>query len=57
MISFIVPAHNEEAWVGRCVSAIHTGAEFLGEPALGLVFLATVAQLLLGHEPLLSLSP
>ena len=32
MISFIVPAHNEEAWVGRCVSAIHSGAEFLGEP-------------------------
>jgi glycosyltransferase involved in cell wall biosynthesis len=32
MISFIVPAHNEEAWVGRCVSAIHGGAEFPGEP-------------------------
>ena len=32
MISFIVPAHNEEAWVGRCVSAIRSGAEFLGEP-------------------------
>jgi len=32
MISFIVPAHNEEAWVGRCVSAIRTGAESLGEP-------------------------
>jgi glycosyltransferase involved in cell wall biosynthesis len=32
MISFIVPAHNEEAWVGRCVSAIHSGAEFPGEP-------------------------
>ena len=31
MISFIVPAHNEEAWVGRCVSAIHNGAKFLGE--------------------------
>jgi glycosyltransferase involved in cell wall biosynthesis len=27
MISFIVPAHNEEAWVGRCVSAIRNGAE------------------------------
>jgi glycosyltransferase involved in cell wall biosynthesis len=22
MISFIVPAHNEEAWIGRCLSAI-----------------------------------
>jgi len=32
MISFIVPAHNEEAWVGRCISAIHSGTEFLGEP-------------------------
>ena len=32
MISFIVPAHNEEAWVGRCVSCIHSGAESLGEP-------------------------
>ena len=32
MISFIVPAHNEEAWIGRCVSAIRSGAEFPGEP-------------------------
>ena len=32
MISVIVPAHNEEAWVGRCVSAIHSGAGVLGEP-------------------------
>lgn len=32
MISFIVPAHNEEAWVGRCVSAIHSGLESLAEP-------------------------
>ena len=32
MISFIVPAHNEEAWVGPCVSAIRNGAEALGEP-------------------------
>jgi glycosyltransferase involved in cell wall biosynthesis len=32
MISFIVPAHNEESWVGRCVSAIRNGAEPLGEP-------------------------
>ena len=32
MISFIVPAHNEEAWVGRCVSAIRSAAEPLGEP-------------------------
>ncbi len=32
MISFIVPAHNEEAWVGRCVSAIQSGLESLDEP-------------------------
>ena len=32
MISFIVPAHNEEAWVGRCVSAIRNGAESVDEP-------------------------
>lgn len=32
MISFIVPAHNEEAWVGRCVSSIHNGLMSLGEP-------------------------
>jgi glycosyltransferase involved in cell wall biosynthesis len=32
MISFIVPAHNEEAWVGRCVSAIRSGLGTLGEP-------------------------
>jgi glycosyltransferase involved in cell wall biosynthesis len=31
MISFIIPAHNEEAWVGRSVSAIRNGAESLGE--------------------------
>ncbi|MGA2243705.1 MAG: glycosyltransferase [Verrucomicrobiota bacterium] len=32
MISFIVPAHNEEAWVGRCVSAIRGGLESIDEP-------------------------
>jgi glycosyltransferase involved in cell wall biosynthesis len=32
MISFIVPAHNEEAWVGRCVSAIRDGLKCLAEP-------------------------
>jgi glycosyltransferase involved in cell wall biosynthesis len=32
MISFIVPAHNEEAWVGRCVSAIRSAVEPLAEP-------------------------
>jgi len=32
MISFIVPAHNEETWVGRCVLAIRSGLEPLAEP-------------------------
>src|SRR5690348_6577420 len=32
MISFIVPAHNEEAWVGRCVSAIRSGLETVTKP-------------------------
>jgi glycosyltransferase involved in cell wall biosynthesis len=32
MISFIVPAHNEEAWIGRCVSAIRSGLEPIDEP-------------------------
>jgi glycosyltransferase involved in cell wall biosynthesis len=32
MISFIVPAHNEEAWVGRCVLVIRSGLESLNEP-------------------------
>ena len=32
MISFIVPAHNEEVWVGRCVSAVHSALESIGEP-------------------------
>jgi glycosyltransferase involved in cell wall biosynthesis len=27
MISFIVPAHNEETWVGRCISAIRAAVE------------------------------
>src|SRR5690349_12425649 len=30
MITFIIPAHNEEAWVGRCVSAIHSAMEAVG---------------------------
>ncbi len=32
MISFIVPAHNEEVWVGRCISAIRSAMETIGEP-------------------------
>jgi glycosyltransferase involved in cell wall biosynthesis len=32
MISFIIPAHNEEAWIGRSVSAIRSGLESIDEP-------------------------
>ena len=32
MISFIVPAHNEEVWIGRCVSAIRSALESIDEP-------------------------
>ena len=30
MTSFIIPAHNEEAWVGRCLSAIRSAMESAG---------------------------
>jgi glycosyltransferase involved in cell wall biosynthesis len=32
MISFIVPAHNEERWIDKCLSSIRTSMEKLGEP-------------------------
>src|SRR5438034_3350785 len=32
MISFIVPAHNEELWLGKCLASIRTGMEKLSEP-------------------------
>jgi glycosyltransferase involved in cell wall biosynthesis len=32
MISFIVPAHNEQAWIGRCIAAIHAAAREIAEP-------------------------
>jgi glycosyltransferase involved in cell wall biosynthesis len=31
MFSFIVPAHNEEAWIGRCLSAIREAMALVGE--------------------------
>jgi ribosomal protein S18 acetylase RimI-like enzyme len=30
MISFVVPAHNEEAWLGRCLGAIAEAMQFVG---------------------------
>jgi glycosyltransferase involved in cell wall biosynthesis len=32
MISFIVPAHNEELWIGKCLNSIHTAMEKVREP-------------------------
>jgi glycosyltransferase involved in cell wall biosynthesis len=32
MISFIIPAHNEEDWIGRCLAAIHEAMKLVGEP-------------------------
>ena len=32
MISFIVPAHDEELWIGKCLSSIHATMEQLVEP-------------------------
>jgi glycosyltransferase involved in cell wall biosynthesis len=32
MLSFIVPAHNEEALIGRTLAALHDAARALGEP-------------------------
>jgi glycosyltransferase involved in cell wall biosynthesis len=32
VISFIIPAHNEEALIGRTLSAVHESARALGEP-------------------------
>jgi glycosyltransferase involved in cell wall biosynthesis len=32
MLSFIVPAHNEELWIGKCLDSIRTTMEKVGEP-------------------------
>lgn len=32
MISFIVPAHNEAAWIGHCLTAIQSALTTVGEP-------------------------
>jgi glycosyltransferase involved in cell wall biosynthesis len=32
MISFIVPAHNEELWIGKCLDSIRTAMATLAEP-------------------------
>jgi len=31
MLSFIIPAHNEERWIGRCVDTIHAAMEKVDE--------------------------
>ena len=32
MISFVVPAHNEELWIGKCLASIRTSMQSLDEP-------------------------
>jgi len=32
MLSFIVPAHNEELWLGKCLASIHTTMQKVREP-------------------------
>lgn len=32
MITFIIPAHNEELLIGRTISALHIAAEAVNEP-------------------------
>src|SRR5579859_3938572 len=32
MLSYIVPAHNEELWIGKCLHSIRTTMEKVGEP-------------------------
>ena len=32
MISFIVPAHNEERWIGKCLGSIRATMEKVGKP-------------------------
>lgn len=32
MISFIVPAHNEELWIGKCLSSIRATMDKIAEP-------------------------
>lgn len=32
MVSFIIPAHNEAAWIGRTLAGIRTAAESVGAP-------------------------
>src|SRR4030095_5488084 len=32
MISFIVPAHNEERWIGKCLTSIRRTMERIREP-------------------------
>jgi glycosyltransferase involved in cell wall biosynthesis len=32
MVSFIIPAHNEAAWIGRTLKAIRTAADSVGAP-------------------------
>ncbi len=51
MISFIIPAHNEALWIGRCLGSIRTSMEKLGEPyELIVVDDASTNQIAAGHR-------
>jgi hypothetical protein len=32
MLSFIIPAHNEESWIAACISSIYSAIENIDEP-------------------------
>src|SRR5437762_2582847 len=32
MLSFIIPAHNEELWIGKCLDSIVTSMQTIREP-------------------------
>jgi glycosyltransferase involved in cell wall biosynthesis len=32
VISFVIPAHNEKAWIGRCVAAVRRSGDAVGMP-------------------------
>src|SRR4051794_28251647 len=32
MLSFIIPAHNEERWIGKCLGSIREAMEEIAEP-------------------------